>query len=106
MRACNTPSSPAHRATSRTAANWTETLSHAIPERASNWWLLGPARRGLEYEAEKLRTKNGKSDGPVTVQSAKLTGVNDVVLLHADHCTLFYPVDRRPQPPSRPSPIA
>lgn len=80
----------------RLGANWTEALASVIPDRARQWYVLWPIRRGLSHEAEKLRGETGKSDGPVTVDSCRLAGVSDFVTLHADHASLFCPVDGAP----------
>jgi hypothetical protein len=40
-----------------------------------------------------MRHKTGKSDGPVSVSSTTLAGVDDFVVLPADHAALYYPVD-------------
>ena len=83
-------------AVARVGANWTKSLADAIPERAAHWWGIRSARRALDRKAEKLRSSSSKSDGPVSLQSAKLAGVSDFVVLHADHCALFYPLDGNP----------
>ncbi len=80
----------------RIGANWTDALAGAIPEQTRQWYVLGPLRRGLTHEAEKLREETGKSDGPVTVQSCRLPGVSDFVTLHADHAQLFCSIDNAP----------
>lgn len=80
----------------RIGANWSEALASVMPDRAQQWYVLGPVERGLKHEADKLREKNYKSDGPVTVQSCRLAGVSDFVTLHADHASLFCPIDGAP----------
>jgi pimeloyl-ACP methyl ester carboxylesterase len=64
-------------------------------------WIPAPAdaiRDHLQAQADDLRHETGNSDGPVSVRSAKLPGVSDVVILPADHRSLF--VFRDGQPPA------
>ncbi len=83
----------AHHPVARIGAKWTQALANAFPERTHNWWVLGPAQRGLSREADQLRNEAGSSDGPVAVASTRLPGVDDFVLLPADHASLFCCVD-------------
>jgi pimeloyl-ACP methyl ester carboxylesterase len=64
-----------------------------IPRRAENWWGFRQTDQALARAAEKMRHKTGKSDGPVSVSSTRLQGVDDQVVLPADHAALYYPVD-------------
>jgi pimeloyl-ACP methyl ester carboxylesterase len=64
-----------------------------IPRRAENWWGFRQTDRALTRAAEKMRHKTGTSDGPVSVSSTRLAGVDDEVVLPADHAALYYPVD-------------
>ncbi len=63
-------------------ANW-------VPKRIENVWGIRQARSRLEKTAESMRNHSGSSDGPVTVESAKLTGVDDLVVLPTDHCSMY-----------------
>lgn len=74
-------------------ANALDGCANAIPDRAAKWWGFRQTDRFLHARAEKLRQKQGKSDGPVTIKSTKLEGVEDHVVLSADHTGLYYPVD-------------
>ena len=64
----------------------------------SNRWGFYHTERALERAADKLRDRKSKSDGPVTIKSASLPGVEDFVVLRADHASLYYPTtsDRQP----------
>jgi triacylglycerol esterase/lipase EstA (alpha/beta hydrolase family) len=55
-----------------------------------------PAAVAMRVFANNLRIKSGSSDGPVALCSAKMPGVSDVVVLHADHTSLYEPIDGRP----------
>jgi hypothetical protein len=45
-------------------------------------------REGLSGKAAEMRSRPAECDGPVTVESCRLEGVADFVLLHADHMSL------------------
>ena len=40
-----------------------------------------------------LPLRRGKSDGPVSVNSTKLAGVDDHVVIACDHASLYYPAN-------------
>lgn len=46
--------------------------------------------------ADKLRNHEAKSDGPVSLESTKLAGVDDVVTLRADHNMIYQGADGQP----------
>jgi pimeloyl-ACP methyl ester carboxylesterase len=73
----------------RIAANTVEAPARWVPNRAANWWGIRHCRHGLEKAASSLRTHTGKSDGPVSLASTELAGVTDVVIIPADHCTMY-----------------
>ncbi len=60
-----------------------------VPSFARNWWGVKQARAGLASAAVDLREKAAQSDGPVSLDSAGLPGVTDVVTVHADHATIY-----------------
>jgi pimeloyl-ACP methyl ester carboxylesterase len=70
-------------------ANW-------IPARSRRWWGIRNCYSRLQRAAERLHVETGKSDGPVALSSAKLSGVSDYVVLPADHVSLYLSVDGRP----------
>lgn len=70
-------------------ANW-------IPVRSRRWWGVRNCYSRLQRTAEHLHVETGKADGPVALSSAKLSGVNDFVVLPADHISLYLPVDGGP----------
>jgi pimeloyl-ACP methyl ester carboxylesterase len=67
-----------------------------VPNRCAEWWGIRHARHGLQHWSDSLRSHTGKSDGPVTVKSARLDGVADLVLLPADHTAMYCAVGGRP----------
>lgn len=79
----------------RITSNIVEASSHWIPNRAAKWWGIRQTRAGLQCAAAHIR-ETGKSDGPVNIDSAKLEGVGDFVLLPADHGSLYLSLDGRP----------
>src|SRR6185503_92951 len=72
-------------------ANALDGAAHLIPQRAQNLWGFRQTESFLERGADKLRHRNGKSDGPVAIKSTQLAGVDDFVLLPCDHNALYYP---------------
>jgi hypothetical protein len=78
------------------SAECLEEMSGWFSGRAGQWWGLRHCKNGLMGAAGHFRAGSGESDGPVTVASARLAGVSDVVLLPADHIALFCPIDGRP----------
>ncbi|HYO10969.1 MAG TPA: alpha/beta fold hydrolase [Tepidisphaeraceae bacterium] len=75
------------------AANALDGAANIIPDRAAKWWGFRQTEAALERGAEKLRHRTGKSDGPVNLKSTQLQGVEDHVVLAADHTALYYPVN-------------
>ncbi|MDB5330089.1 MAG: Alpha/beta hydrolase family protein [Phycisphaerales bacterium] len=75
---------------SRIGAKMADTAAHWVPDRASQWWGLRQYQGGLEHYADRLRRRTGVTDGPVSIESAKLKGVSDFVTVAADHNTLIY----------------
>ena len=75
----------------RFSAAAVEDIAQWTPDRTRNWWGVRACDRALMAFGEKLRHKTGDGDGPVKIASAKLDGVDDVVILAADHCTLICP---------------
>ncbi|HWE04768.1 MAG TPA: alpha/beta fold hydrolase [Tepidisphaeraceae bacterium] len=75
--------------TVRMAAAAVEGVAHCLPGQIQAWPIFSRCDDGLAKYAERLRRKTSDGDGPVKVNSAKLAGVDDIVLLTADHCTLI-----------------
>ena len=75
----------------RMTADCLDATSRLVPRRASGWWGLRHCKDGLENGADKLRAKRSRGDGPVKLDSARLDGVDDFVVVHADHASLYLP---------------
>jgi pimeloyl-ACP methyl ester carboxylesterase len=74
----------------RITANTLDRTAHLIPKAASNWWGFRQTKRTLENTAGRMRQRGG-SDGPVAVDRCRLRGVDDFVIVAADHASLVYP---------------
>ena len=81
---------------SRISSECCEGMAGWFSGRVGNWWGFRQCKNGLKSAAYYYRHDTGESDGPVTVASAKLAGVDDLVLLPADHIALFLPIDGHP----------
>ena len=80
----------------RVQSEWLGTASRWIPTAARSWWGVRNCYAGLERKATSLRDRTGSTDGPVSIRSTMLAGVKDVVILPADHVSLYLPVGGRP----------
>jgi pimeloyl-ACP methyl ester carboxylesterase len=67
-----------------------------VPARARSWWGLHQVHAELEHAAWSALHHTGRCDGPVTLGSAHLAGVSDIVVLPADHNSLYLPIDGEP----------
>jgi pimeloyl-ACP methyl ester carboxylesterase len=83
-----------HNAAARMGANAVDAVEGLIPNK--DWWGVRQVRSGLDMAQTKLRKQEGPGDGVVDVESAKLEGVADIVILHADHAALAMGVAGRP----------
>jgi pimeloyl-ACP methyl ester carboxylesterase len=81
---------------SRVSAECCQGMSNWFGGRVANWWGFRQCKSGLSNAANHFRTETGPGDGPVPVDSAKLKGVSDMVLVPADHIALFCPIDGHP----------
>ena len=78
------------------AADWLDCTASYLPRRTSNWPGFRETKQTLTRQANKLRNKKSEGDGPVKVSRAKLSGVDDVVIVHADHARLYIGTDNEP----------
>jgi pimeloyl-ACP methyl ester carboxylesterase len=75
----------------RVEAEVATSASSFIPKPTRRWWGIGRAYGNMQKFAEDRRTRTGDNDGPVTIKSAELKNVKDVVVIPADHRSLFLP---------------
>ena len=54
----------------------------------------------FRLQGEDLRESTARSDGPVTVKSARLDGVEDFVVVHGDHTTTYIPAGGASEAPA------
>ena len=71
------------------AADWMAAAAAKVPDAVSNWWGVRQARAGLVGKADQMRQAVADTDGPVPVESARLDGVTDFQVIHADHLGLI-----------------
>jgi pimeloyl-ACP methyl ester carboxylesterase len=81
---------------SRIEADWLDRTAGYIPQRVSGWWGFRQTKSGLKRHANQARNEPDRSDGPVAVARAKLEGVQDVVIVHADHVRLYIGTNDEP----------
>jgi triacylglycerol esterase/lipase EstA (alpha/beta hydrolase family) len=60
-----------------------------VPKRISNWWGIRQTRHVIEAASRRLDRHKSDNDGPVSLRSARLDGVDDFVILHADHSEML-----------------
>ena len=71
-------------------------VGEVLDGRISNWWGFRQTEHAIQFEKQRLLNRTGASDGPVTLSSARLSGVTDFVAIPADHIALFKTVDGNP----------
>jgi pimeloyl-ACP methyl ester carboxylesterase len=74
--------------------------ARVIPKSARHLWGFRQTYNGLREAGEDLQESTARSDGPVTVKSTRLDGVNDHVVVHGDHTTIYIPADDKTEPPA------
>lgn len=73
-------------------------LARLAPQSSRQWWGVRQAEGTLSQAARNFACSTDDCDGPVSIGSALLPGVSDVVILPADHCGLF--VGNEASPPA------
>lgn len=80
-----------HHPARRILADWIDDARGLIPRR----WRSNPQamelQLGLTLASANIRSGIDTNDGPVSVDSADLPGVTDVVRIHADHQMIYQP---------------
>ena len=74
--------------------------SRIIPKGARHLWGFRHTYNGLREAGEDLKESTARSDGPVTVKSTRLDGVEDHVIVHGDHTTIYIPEKPSAEPPA------
>jgi pimeloyl-ACP methyl ester carboxylesterase len=83
-----------HNTVARMGASAIHAVGGIVPEK--DWWGVRNLRSGIDRAEGKLDRQEGEGDGVVDVESARLEGVKDIVILHADHAALAMSVKGRP----------
>jgi pimeloyl-ACP methyl ester carboxylesterase len=83
-----------HNTAARMGANAVDSVAGIMPDK--EWWGVRHVKSSLEKAETKLRKRQGESDGVVDVESAKLEGVKDIVVLPADHAALAMSIGGQP----------
>lgn len=52
-------------------------------------WIARQINSAVEGQIQRIGDRTGEGDGPVSVQSARLAGVDDFVIVPADHVSLY-----------------
>ncbi len=73
----------------RLIANALGASARVVPDSIAGCWGLRQLKGGLQRRAESLAGKPGSGDGVVSVESSKLAGVEDFVVLPTDHASLY-----------------
>lgn len=79
----------------RIGADLIEDAEHGVPGWMKSWWGVRFGTESLDRAAARLYQHTGDEDGPVTVESCRLAGVDDVVVLPADHSALYQSIHGR-----------
>jgi hypothetical protein len=77
----------------RVAAEAIDVAGRWLPDCCSQYWPLSRAGEAMQQYANLIRNQIGNGDGPVSLASASLPGVQDLVRLHADHLSLYESID-------------
>lgn len=74
--------------TSQFSADIAQATVHAVPKATAKWWGVRQCEVAITHCGDHFRQKTGTTDGPVKIDSARLAGVSDVVIVPGDHATL------------------
>ena len=80
----------------RVTAGCLASASRSIGGSAAGVWGVRQLKNGLGRAADRLRDGATDGDGPVSIASARLPGVDDVVFVQADHATLYFGTAKTP----------
>ena len=79
-----------------TAAKVVGAPSRWFPRKVANLWGFRHLKNSIEKASSKLASHKSNSDGPVSIASTKLDGVDDYVIVHADHNDMINWVNNQP----------
>ena len=82
--------------TRRVTGNCLSAAANCLTGRPAGWWGFRQCKSKLSGAAQSVREKMTGGDGPVKIESAKLAGVDDFVLVQADHATLYFASGQNP----------
>ena len=80
----------------RKEAELLDRTAAAVPGRAADWWGVRQIRQGLIHQANRAHNQPSAGDGAVSIERARLDGVADTVIVHADHARLYLGTDTEP----------
>jgi pimeloyl-ACP methyl ester carboxylesterase len=80
----------------RITADAVQASADWIAPHAASCQCLQSLKSTLVNQADAIRSRTDKSDGPVTLNSADLPGVTDIVRIHCDHQKMIDPADANP----------
>lgn len=79
----------------RVAADSLRAGSAWLSDCCAGYWPIRPTGEAIQRWADLIQNHSGDADGPVSLSSASLAGVQDVVRLHSDHLSLYESIDGR-----------
>jgi pimeloyl-ACP methyl ester carboxylesterase len=77
----------------RITGNTVTSVARIVPTRVAGWWGFRQTVGGINALGRAIKDRPSSGDGPVSIRSTRLDGVEDRVVLHADHNALFQPID-------------
>jgi pimeloyl-ACP methyl ester carboxylesterase len=85
-----------HSSVSRAEGNCVAQIADWFPTRTRGWWGFRSCYNRLESAADRYHTETSDNDGPVSLASTRLSGVDDYIILPANHVSLYMPMDGKP----------
>ncbi|HEY1922391.1 MAG TPA: hypothetical protein VGG44_06470 [Tepidisphaeraceae bacterium] len=77
----------------RMAAEMLDWPGEILGDQVGDWWGFRQIKNAAGAESRRLLSETGDDDGPVSLDSAGLSGVGDFVVLPADHVSLYESID-------------
>jgi hypothetical protein len=79
----------------RIAAEFLDWSGEVLGDRLAGWWGIRQVKSAAADDSRRLLAQIGDEDGPVSLFSTRLAGVNDFQALAADHVALYESIDGR-----------